>query len=189
MARIEENRKKYSVIGDEILEMALEIAQKEILEIQEEEMTEFEINAVSKEQKIDILEQCGEENTEKNILSRYTSPKRISENEMHTTVQKLNKQQRIFVLYVLHCLKTGKSPIRIFLSGSAGVGKSTVINCLYQIITHYYDNMPRGNKEKKFVLLCAPSGRAAFFNKRCNFAYSICSTSYSVWWTNARIIP
>ena len=105
--------------------MALENAQKEILEIEEEEMTEFEINAVSKEQSIDILEQCDEENTEKNILSRYTSPKRISEN---ATVQNLNKQQRIFVLYVLHCLKTGKSPIQIFLSGPAGVEYSNKLS-------------------------------------------------------------
>ena len=74
----------------------------------------------------------------------------------------LNCEQREFVMHVLNCFKNMLLPIRIFLSGSAGVGKSMIIRCLYQLITNYFDNLPGATKDKLVVLLCAPSGKTAF---------------------------
>ena len=51
------------------------------------------------------------------------------------------------------------------MSGSAGAGKSTVISCLYQLVSHYFSKMPHlanSNFKPDTVRLCAPSGKAAF---------------------------
>lgn len=99
----------------------------------------------------------------KNIyVNRYTCPKRVSENNSLEMMINLNNRQKQFVMHVLNCYKIDKLPYKIFLSGSAGVGKSTVVNTLYQLITNYYDNLVGGNIDKIIVLLCAPSGKAAF---------------------------
>ena len=74
----------------------------------------------------------------------------------------LNTQQREFVMHILRCFKTNRLPLRIFLSGAAGVGKSLVISCLYQLITKYFDDQPGDEKNSLVVLLCASSGKAAF---------------------------
>ncbi|XP_077265248.1 uncharacterized protein LOC143899122 [Temnothorax americanus] len=77
-------------------------------------------------------------------------------------LRELNDKQREITMHVLYCFKTGKLPIRLFISGSAGVGKSTVINTIYQVLLNYFDDMPGKNNNKVKVLLCAPSGKAAF---------------------------
>jgi hypothetical protein len=159
---INENRKKYLIIGEE-LDLALENAMNEINEVEEEYMNDFENDKLSIEQQVDILEQGGKEkpSNSKN-LNRFSIPQRISKEDLYSLIQKLNNEQKLFVMHVLQSVKTKVDPLRIFLSGSAGVGKSTVINSLYQLITNYHDNMPGDNKDKIVVLLCAPSGKAAF---------------------------
>ena len=77
-------------------------------------------------------------------------------------MEKLNIKQRETVMHILHCVKTNIGPFYIFLSGSAGVGKSTVINAIYQTVSYYLSNMPGEKKDVMHVLLCAPSGKAAF---------------------------
>lgn len=66
-------------------------------------------------------------------------------------------------MHVLHCFKTNANlPLRLFLSGSAGVGKSTVINCLYQLLTHHFDNLPGADKDAMKVLLNEMTLHTAF---------------------------
>lgn len=74
----------------------------------------------------------------------------------------LNLEQREFVMHILHCVKINQLPFHIFLSGAAGVGKSTVINAIYQSVNFYLGKVPGNNDGMKHVLLCAPSGKAAF---------------------------
>ena len=45
----------------------------------------------------------------------------------------LNRKQKQFFSHILHSIKTKEEPLRSFLSGGAGVGKSTVINAFYHI--------------------------------------------------------
>ena len=45
----------------------------------------------------------------------------------------LNRKQKYFFSHILHSIKTKEEPLRSFLSGGAGVGKSTVINAFYHI--------------------------------------------------------
>ena len=57
--------------------------------------------------------------------------KRLKDNEFIKLVQSLNMEQKEFFYHVLNYVKIGKVPLRLFLSGGAGVGKSTVTNALY----------------------------------------------------------
>lgn len=44
------------------------------------------------------------------------------------------KNKDNFFYHVLHSVKTSDEPLRLFLSGGAGVGKSTVTNALYEAL-------------------------------------------------------
>uniref|UniRef100_A0ABD2WVZ8 ATP-dependent DNA helicase n=1 Tax=Trichogramma kaykai TaxID=54128 RepID=A0ABD2WVZ8_9HYME len=87
----------------------------------------------------------------------------------------LNKKQREIVMHVLHSFKTDKLPLRIFINGSAGVGKSTVINTLYQLLTIQFNEQPGENTENNKILLCAPSGKAAYLigGITCHHAFAL----------------
>ena len=77
------------------------------------------------------------------------------------SIDKLNDRQRQITMHDLNCFKTGKLPIRV-ISGSAGVGKSTVIHSIYQLLLNYFDETPGIKNNSLKILLCAPSGKAAF---------------------------
>ncbi|XP_051155189.1 ATP-dependent DNA helicase pif1-like [Leptopilina boulardi] len=55
-----------------------------------------------------------------------------------------------------------KLPLRIFISGSTGVGKSKTIDAIYQSVSNYLTKNKVLNPDSAKVLLCAPSGKAAF---------------------------
>ncbi|XP_035223419.1 uncharacterized protein LOC118196128 [Stegodyphus dumicola] len=159
---IEHNRQKYSIIGDDVLDRALENVQNEIQHVQDEEINSFLAEELPGHQQIDILQQDGKEICKDKFYNRFICPKRVSPKELLNIMSKLNNLQRDFVMHVLNSFKRHKLPLKIFLSGSAGVGKSTIIKCIYQMITNYHDNLPGSEKDKLAVLLCAPSGKAAF---------------------------
>ena len=64
--------------------------------------------------------------------------------------------------HVLHSIKTKDDPLRLFLSGGAGVGKSTVTNALYEALIRYLNNVPGENPNDVKVVKTAPTGKAAF---------------------------
>lgn len=99
----------------------------------------------------------------KNEKIRYSCPKRITREDLLRSLEMLNAKQRIIVMHILKWLKTRpKTPFHIFLSGSAGVGKSTVINALYQLITDHFDHVEGLTPDSMKVLLAAFAGKAAF---------------------------
>ncbi|GBM80454.1 ATP-dependent DNA helicase PIF1 [Araneus ventricosus] len=160
--RIEENRRLFSAIADEVLEEALENAQQEVIEIEEEEAQDFIMEKVSQHQNVDILQQGGQEIAVNKTVNRYSCPKRISQENICSSISRLNEGQKDFVLHILNSFKLKSTPFYIFLSGSAGVGKSTVIKCVYQSVTNYFNSQPGSTGDHIYVLLCAPSGKAAF---------------------------
>jgi len=87
---------------------------------------------------------------------------RISDSDYRKLVRSLNKKQREFFYHVLHSIKTKDEPLRLFLSGGAGVGKSTVTNVLYQALDRYLNTIPGENPDNIKVLKAAPTGKAAF---------------------------
>ena len=49
--------------------------------------------------------------------------KRMSDDDYRKLVRSLNEKQRQFFYHVLHSIKRKDDPLRLFLSGGAGVGK------------------------------------------------------------------
>ncbi|CAB0002561.1 unnamed protein product, partial [Nesidiocoris tenuis] len=157
---ITENREKYfSNISSELIEEAIDqIIENEQIESEDEDNTNL--------YPVDIFVQGGIEDPKKNDDNRfkYKPPALPSREEIFQNMLSLNEKQRDIVMHVLHSLKTSSDPLRVFLSGSAGVGKSTVIRSIYQLVHYYFDHKPEIEKvdDPVYVLLTAPSGKAAF---------------------------
>ncbi|CAD6209869.1 GSCOCG00010855001-RA-CDS, partial [Cotesia congregata] len=73
----------------------------------------------------------------------------------------LNEKQRIFLLHILHCFKIKSLPLYHCVIGGAGVGKSRLIEAIYQCLLRLL-NFNSDNLESIKILLCAPTGKAAF---------------------------
>ncbi|XP_026475405.1 uncharacterized protein LOC113380264 [Ctenocephalides felis] len=161
---IEDNQAKFSIISDDCIDQIMQLVDNELYANPDND----DAADVPEGFDVDIFQQGGVKNDGNSktktpaIKSRYTCPTRISQEELYKLMICLNAKQKEFVLHILHCYKLGKLPFQIFLSGSAGVGKSTVIEAIYQLITNYFDGLPGGDMDKIVVLLCAPSGKAAF---------------------------
>lgn len=173
---IEENQRKYVTISEERLEEIFneieshEDSQGQDITEEDKELMEF-LCEQGETLDIDIFEQGGK--TEKstkpkskekleNITNRFFSPMKIPEDDMLKNLEILNLRQRQFVMHILKCIRTEQNvPFHYFLSGAAGVGKSTVINSIYQLVTHHFDNLRGADPSTIKVLLTAPNGKAA----------------------------
>lgn len=134
----------------------------ELDELDEEDKLLVEY-ANEQSESVDILEQGGiAKPKSKDTSNRYCGPQKFPKKRILAMLENLNNKQRSFVMHILKCLKTGVSlPFNIFLSGAAGVGKSTVINAIYQLASNHFDNIPGENIDSIKVLLTAFSGKAA----------------------------
>ena len=74
----------------------------------------------------------------------------------------MNEKQRQFFYHELHSVKTSDDPLRRFLSGGAGVGKSTVTNALYEALIRYLNTIAGENPDEINVIKADPTGKAAF---------------------------
>ena len=88
--------------------------------------------------------------------------KRVSDYEYRALVRSVNEKQRQFFYHVLHPIKTSDDPLRLFLSGGAGVGKSTVTKALYEALIRYLNSVAGENPDDVKVLKTAPTGKAPF---------------------------
>ncbi|MCP4161026.1 MAG: AAA family ATPase [Deltaproteobacteria bacterium] len=102
-------------------------------------------------------------NSKTAITSIYDIPGCVSRDDYLKNIEVLNKKQREFLYHVLHTTRTSGKPYHIFLTGGAGVGKSVLINALYECLQRYY--IHNSNEEKldmPRVMLMAQTGTAAF---------------------------
>ena len=158
---ISKNRAKYfSSLSAEILENVMEQAQNDADRFQQDDEDD------ELEHPVDVFVQGGVDDPKKADGSKYTfkTPALLTRDQILANMLFLNEKQRDVVMHVIHCFKTNVLPIRLFLSGSAGVGKSTVIKTIYQLLTHHFSHQPETEKVDNpvYVLLTAPSGKAAF---------------------------
>ena len=72
------------------------------------------------------------------------------------------KKNDSFFYQVLHSIKTKDDPLRLFLSGGAGVGKSTVTNALFEALIKYLNSVTGEDPDDVKVVKSAPTGKAAF---------------------------
>ena len=97
--------------------------------------------------------------------------RRLKDADFRKLVQSLNVEQKEFFYHVLNSVKTDKLPLRLFLSGGAGVGKSTVTNALYEALIRYLNAQTENDPDDISVVKVAPTGKAAF-NIRGNTLHS-----------------
>ena len=88
--------------------------------------------------------------------------KRRTDDEFRKLVRSLNRKQMEFFYHVLNSIKTSDEALKLFLSGGAGVGKTTVTNALYEALIRYLNSVPGENPDDIKVLKVAPTGKAAF---------------------------
>ena len=94
----------------------------------------------------------------------FLVPKHMEDGTFELLINKLNEEQRHFVLGLLNHVKTTDDPFLVFLTGGAGTGKSVTIVAIYQCLIRWYARQP-GFKEKPdmvTVLLVGPTGKSAF---------------------------
>ena len=101
------------------------------------------------------------------ILPRHNDEEELVQNRLNDSdyrqlVRSLNIKQKEFFYHVLHSIKTKDDPLALFLSGGAGVGKSTVTNAPYEALMRYLNSVPGENPDEVKVLKVAPTGKAAF---------------------------
>ena len=83
--------------------------------------------------------------------------KRLKDDEFRKLVQSLNIEQKEFFYHVLNSVRIGKLPLKLFLSGGAGVDKSTVTNALYEALIIYLNSQPQNNPDDVSVVKVAPT--------------------------------
>lgn len=93
----------------------------------------------------------------------YVRPDMMSESDYERLVSTLNEEQRDALDYITdHVRYKDDEPIRLFITGGAGTGKSLLIKALYQTLIRHYDKNLNRDLNSQSVLLCAPTGKAAF---------------------------
>lgn len=93
--------------------------------------------------------------------TEYKMPNTWNEAEFLTRIARLNKGQRKIFMEVMSRLKK-ENPFHVFITGGAGVGKSYLIETIYQAALNYFNKLPNAKPDAVAVLLCAPTGKAAF---------------------------
>ncbi|XP_054166272.1 uncharacterized protein LOC128963769 [Oppia nitens] len=102
------------------------------------------------------------ESTSKSYIDKITVPKIIDEDEYRKMMRSLNIEQRNITMDILHRFKTGKTPFNIILMGSAGVGKSHVLKCIYQSIIRFINTIQGTDLDSIKILITAYTGKAAW---------------------------
>lgn len=174
LAEIRANKEPFSPLDNENV---MEAVQNHMQNIQDEEddraviedsqtidrlPLEFAVNYPRPSQpEPDIFQQMGLE-VARDRIARFTAPGLLDGAEYAETVARLNDDQRQLVLEVLHLAARSEDPFHLFVSGGAGVGKSALIKTLCFVLNKFYSRRPGNNGDKAKILLCAPTGSAAF---------------------------
>lgn len=103
-----------------------------------------------------------EESSISSEIKRLTVPDMLNEHEYLQLNDSLNIKQKDFLMHVLNVIKTNKMPFYYFVSGEAGVGKSRLIQAIYQSSIKYFrrDSGPC-DIDSPEVLIIAYTGKAA----------------------------
>lgn len=91
----------------------------------------------------------------------YKMPHTLEEIAYKEKIAKLNAGQMKIFLEVVSRIKQGDT-FHLLVTGGAGTGKSFLINVLYNAALRYYNSLPNVEVDQLKVLLCAPTGKAAF---------------------------
>ena len=73
----------------------------------------------------------------------------------------MKHKDSFFFYHVLLSVKTKDDRLRLFLSGGAGVGKSTVTNALYEALIRFLNSIAGENPDDVKMVKTAPTGKVA----------------------------
>ncbi len=78
-------------------------------------------------------------------------------------VRSLNEKQFQIFTHVMHHVSKGNSkPLRIFITGGAGVGKSMVLRCIYQGLLRLIAKKEGESAEDTRIIIATPTGKSAY---------------------------
>ena len=87
----------------------------------------------------------------------------VNEDKYLGMVRSLNEKQfQIYTHILQHISKTNKQPLHVFITGGAGVGKSMVLQCIYQGLLRLLAKKEGENPEDTRIIIAAPTGKAAY---------------------------
>lgn len=174
LREIKANKEPFSPLDNE---QVMEMVQQHMQNVEDEENDRVEIEESQPNDRLpnefhvfyprdsqaepDIFQQMGLE-VARDRMVRFTAPGQLDGAEYVEKVARLNDDQRKLVLEILHLAARSEEPYHIFVSGGAGVGKSAFIETLCFVLNKYYSRLPGNNADTAKILLCAPTGRAAF---------------------------
>ena len=84
---------------------------------------------------------------------------------LFANVLKLNQGQRDIYDYVLKHVIRNDEPLRLFITGGAGTGKTLLLHSLYQSLSRHFNLQPDLNADLNSVLCLASTGKAAYLIK------------------------
>ncbi|KAI8116853.1 ATP-dependent DNA helicase PIF1 [Lucilia cuprina] len=170
---IESNRRRYDVFEERELENVLENLRHET----ESDSNGSEDNyntAIDNEFRVlgvpeinpdinvlNIPENEPTEESSEGCIRLIKLPPLMPENDLLTMVRSLNNKQKLYLSHLLHNIKLGH-PFYEFVASGAGVGKSRLISAIYQSVNYRQNYLPGNDPNVIKVLLCAPTGKAAF---------------------------
>jgi len=98
----------------------------------------------------------------KTTIERFLTPKCITDENYCLLMRSLNSKQRQYCMDLIYRSKTSSDQILNVVFGGAGVGKSKLISAINQSLLRIYNSQPGTRPDSVKVLLCAPTGKAAF---------------------------
>lgn len=100
--------------------------------------------------------------SDKDLDLKFTNPCKLSEDEFQNLFEKLNQDQRDYVMHVANHFDSSDQQLFHFVTGGAGVGKSLVIQTLFQTLLKSFNKDPTENPDEIKILLCAPTDKASY---------------------------
>ena len=111
----------------------------------------------------------------------FLIPKLIPEDDFLTSIRQLNEGQRRYLLNIVHLIKTRPNePFFHFISGGAGVGKSTLIKAVQQCLNRYWIHQLNVTPDTVKILPCSPFGRPAAALKGFTLHYAMQFGNYNL---------
>ena len=101
-----------------------------------------------------------------------TRPKRFLDCKFYAGIHPFDVEQRENFIQILLESRLQSEPYCVFLSGGAGVGNSHVDTMLYQALERELLREPGVSPGEIRVLLCVPTGKAAFNIQGSSFRIS-----------------
>ena len=93
----------------------------------------------------------------------YFEPSQLLSDADYTElIRSLNKNQRQYWMHIMRAIRKGTNGLTEYVAGGAGVGKSHLIKAIVQSTCRHHLSKPGADPSLSPVLLCAPTGKAAF---------------------------